>query len=149
MPELPDITVYIEQLRPRTQGQVLERIDLASPFLLRSVDPPPRELHGLRVTELLRLGKRIVWAFEGELFLILHLMIAGRLHWKPPAAKLPGKVGLALFEFANGTLVLTEAGSKKRASLHLVRGEGELAVHNPGGLEVLTTDLATFRQTLT
>src|SRR5438105_13896989 len=149
MPELPDITVYIEQLRPRTQGQVLERIDLASPFLLRSVDPPPTELHGLRVVELLRLGKRIVWAFEGERFLILHLMIAGRLHWKPPGAKLPAKVGLAAFRFPTGTLVLTEAGSKKRASLHVVQGKTALAQHEPGGLDVFAANLEAFTAALT
>ena len=148
MPELPDITVYIEQLRPRTQGQVLERLDIASPFLLRSVDPPPSELHGQRVVELLRIGKRIVWAFDGDRFLILHLMIAGRLHWKPPGAKLPGKVGLAALRFPSGTLTLTEAGSKKRASLHVVRGQPALAQHNPGGLDVLTSDLPAFTAAL-
>jgi formamidopyrimidine-DNA glycosylase len=148
MPELPDITVYIEQLRPRTQGQVLERLDLVSPFLLRSVDPPPSELHGERVLDILRLGKRIVWAFDGERFLILHLMIAGRLHWKPPGAKVPGKVGLAAFRFPTGTLTLTEAGSKKRASLHVVRGRDALAQHNPGGLDVLTSDLPAFTAAL-
>src|SRR2546421_5923618 len=149
MPELPDITVYIEQLRPRTQGQILERIELASPFLLRSVDPPPNELHGLRVLELLRLGKRIVWAFEGERFLVLHLMIAGRLHWKPLGAKLAGKVGLAAFRFPTGTLTLTEAGSKKRASLHVVRGWAALVEHDPGGIEVLSADLGAFAAALT
>ena len=148
MPELPDITVYIEQLRPRTQGQVLERLDIASPFLLRSVDPPPSQLHGQRVVELLRIGKRIVWAFDGDRFLILHLMIAGRLHWKPPGAKLPGKVGLAALRFPSGTLTLTEAGSKKRASLHVVRGQPALAQHNPGGLDVLTSDLPAFTAAL-
>ena len=148
MPELPDITVYLERLRPRIQGQVLQKIDIISPFLLRSVDPPPSELHGLRVVELLRLGKRIVWAFEGECFLVLHLMIAGRLHWKAPDAKVPGKVGLAAFSFPTGTLTLTEAGSKKRASLHIVRGRAALDQHNPGGLEVLTADLAAFTAAL-
>ena len=148
MPELPDITVYIEQLRPRTQGQVLERLDIASPFLLRSVDPPPSQLHGQRVVELLRIGKRIVWAFDGDRFLILHLMIAGRLHWKPPGAKLPGKVGLAALRFPSGTLTLTEAGSKKRASLHVVRGQPALAQHNAGGLDVLTSDLPAFTAAL-
>ena len=148
MPELPDITVYIEQLRPRTQGQVLERLDIASPFLLRSVDPLPSQLHGQRVVELLRIGKRIVWAFDGDRFLILHLMIAGRLHWKPPGAKLPGKVGLAAFRFQTGTLTLTEAGSKKRASLHVVRGQPALAQHNAGGLYVLTSDLPAFTAAL-
>src|SRR5579884_3814377 len=138
MPELPDITVYIEQLRPRIQGQVLQKVDLASPFLLRSVDPPLTEFVGKPIRELRRLGKRIVWCFDGERFLVLHLMIAGRLHWKPPDAKVPGKIGLAAFRFPNGTLTLTEAGSKKRASLHLVRSSAALKQHDPGGLGALT-----------
>ena len=112
MPELPDITVYIERLRPRVEGQVLEKAEIVSPFLLRTFDPPIRELHGRRVNGLLRLGKRIVWCFDDELFLVMHLMIAGRLHWKPPGAKLPGKIGLAAFRFATGTLTLTEAGTQ-------------------------------------
>jgi formamidopyrimidine-DNA glycosylase len=149
MPELPDITVYLEALRPRIQGQVLQQVELASPFLLRSVDPPLAEFVGRPVRELRRLGKRIVWCFEGERFLVLHLMIAGRLHWKPPGARLPGKIGLAAFRFAGGTLTLTEAGSKKRASLHLVRGDAALGQHDPGGLDVLTTDLAGFTAVLT
>jgi formamidopyrimidine-DNA glycosylase len=149
MPELPDITVYLERLRPRIEGQALQKIELASPFLLRSVEPPLDEFVGRPIRELRRLGKRIVWRFDDELFLILHLMIAGRLHWKPPGAKLPGKVGLAAFRFPNGTLTLTEAGSKKRASLHLVRSQAALAQHNPGGLDVLTADLAAFSAMLT
>jgi formamidopyrimidine-DNA glycosylase len=149
MPELPDITVYIERLRPRIQGQLLQKVDLASPFLLRSVDPPLSEFVGKPIRELRRLGKRIVWCFDGERFLILHLMIAGRLHWKAPDAKLPAKVGLAAFRFANGSLTLTEAGSKKRASLHLVRGSVALKQHDPGGLDVLTADLAAFAAVLT
>src|SRR5579871_1677179 len=144
MPELPDITVYLEQLRPRIQGQVLQKVELASPFLLRSVDPPLAEFVGQPICEVRRLGKRIVWTFGGERFLVLHLMIAGRLHWKPPDAKLPAKVGLAAFRFADGALTLTEAGSKKRASLHLVRGIADLKQHDRGGLDVLTADLATF-----
>ncbi len=148
MPELPDITVYLERLRPRIQGQVLQKVDLASPFLLRSVDPPLAEFVGQPIRELRRLGKRIVWCFDGERFMVLHLMIAGRLHWKPPDAKLPGKIGLAAFRFPDGTLTLTEAGSKKRASLHLVRGSAALKQHDPGGLDVLSADLAQFSAVL-
>jgi formamidopyrimidine-DNA glycosylase len=149
MPELPDITVYIERLRPRIEGQVLQKAELASPFLLRSVDPPIAEFEGRPIRALRRLGKRIVWCFDGERFLVLHLMIAGRLHWKPPDAKLPGKIGLAAFRFPTGTLTLTEAGSKKRASLHLVRGSAALEQHNPGGLDVLTAGLTAFTAALT
>lgn len=148
MPELPDIVVYLERLRPRVQRQKLERIRLANPFLLRSVEPPLSEAYGRTVIELRRLGKRIVFALEPDLFLILHLMIAGRLHWKPKGAKPPGKVGLAAFDFPTGTLILTEAGSKRRASLHLVRGEAELARYNPGGLEVLDASKDQFRAAL-
>jgi formamidopyrimidine-DNA glycosylase len=148
MPELPDITVYLERLRPRIEGQVLQKVELASPFLLRSVDPPLAEFVGQPIRELRRLGKRIVWCFDDERFLVLHLMIAGRLHWKPPGARLPRKIGLASFRFADGTLTLTEAGSKKRASLHLVRGRAALARHDPGGLDVLAADLAGFAAVL-
>jgi formamidopyrimidine-DNA glycosylase len=144
MPELPDITVYLERLRPRIEGQVLQKVDLVSPFLLRSVEPPLAEFVGQPIRGLRRLGKRIVWCFDGERFLVLHLMIAGRLHWKPPGAKLPGKIALAAFRFAEGTLTLTEASSKKRASLHLVRGSAALAQHDPGGLDVLAADLDGF-----
>jgi formamidopyrimidine-DNA glycosylase len=148
MPELPDIVVYLECLKPRIQGQRLERVRLASPFLLRSVEPPLSAAHGRTVVGLRRLGKRIVIEFEPDLFLVLHLMIAGRLHWKKPGAKPPGRVGLAAFDFPTGTLVLTEAGSKRRASLHLTRGETALARHNPGGLEVLDADEPAFRAAL-
>ncbi|MCI0681797.1 MAG: hypothetical protein L0Y71_06810 [Gemmataceae bacterium] len=144
MPELPDIVVYLERLRPRVLGEKLERVRLANPFLLRSVLPPLPEAHGRTMVELRRLGKRIVFALEPDWFLILHLMIAGRLHWKPQGAKPPGKVGLAAFDFPTGTLILTEAGSKRRASLHLVRGEEELARHDPGGLEVLDATAERF-----
>jgi formamidopyrimidine-DNA glycosylase len=143
MPELPDIVVYIECLRPKVEGHTLDGIRLASPFLLRSVEPPISDARGRRVVDLRRLGKRIVFALEPDLFLILHLMIAGRLQWKPRGTKPPGKVGLAAFDFDTGSLVLTEAGTKRRASLYLVRGEAELARHDPGGLEVLD---ATERQ---
>jgi formamidopyrimidine-DNA glycosylase len=149
MPELPDITVYLERLRPRIEGQVLERVEIVSPFLLRTVDPPLAEVEGRAITGLLRLGKRIVWCFKDDLYLVLHLMIAGRLHWKPKAAKLPGKIGLAAFRFPAGTLTLTEAGSKKRASLHIIRGRKSLLQHDPGGLEVLSADLGAFAAALT
>jgi formamidopyrimidine-DNA glycosylase len=148
MPELPDVVVYLESLRPRVEGQILERIRLLSPFLLRSVEPPIREVEGKKVLGLRRLGKRIVFALADDLFLILHLMIAGRLHWKAKGAKPPGKVGLAAFDFSTGTLTLTEAGSKRRASLSLVRGEADLARHDPGGLEVLDASEAQFRTAL-
>lgn len=148
MPELPDVVIYIERLRPRVENQVLQRVRLASPFLVRTVDPPLSTVEGKKVLDFRRLGKRIVFCLEEELFLVLHLMIAGRLHWKPAGAKVPAKVGLAAFDFPTGTLLLTEAGSKKRASLYLVRGEGELQRHNPGGLEVLESDLPSFRAAL-
>lgn len=148
MPELPDIVVYLESLDRRTTGQVLEKIRLISPFVLRSVEPPLSEAEGKTVHGLRRLGKRIVFELDGQLFLILHLMIAGRLHWKTKGAKPPGKIGLAAFDFANGTLMFTEAGTKKRASLHIVRGEADLAIHQPGGLEVLDSSLSSFRATL-
>jgi formamidopyrimidine-DNA glycosylase len=148
MPELPDIVVYLDCLEPRVKGQALEKIRLASPFLLRTVEPPITAATGKRILGLSRLGKRIVFSLEDELFLVLHLMIAGRLHWKPAGAKIPGKVGLAAFDFPTGTLLLTEAGTKKRASLYLVKGASELARHNPGGLEVLKADEASFRAAL-
>jgi formamidopyrimidine-DNA glycosylase len=148
MPELPDIVVYLEGLRPRVVGRTLERVHLTSPFLLRTVDPPPAQVEGKTVRGLRRLGKRIVFELEDELFLVLHLMIAGRLHWAAPGAKPPGRVGLAAFDFPDGTLLLTEAGTKKRASLHLVRGEDRLAEHQPGGLEVLDANLTAFRSAL-
>ena len=137
MPELPDITVYIEALESRVKGETLRDTRIASPFLLRSVDPPLSAVHGKRVTGFRRMGKRIVFEFEDELFLVLHLMIVGRLRWLPPDAKLPGKLGLAAFDFPSGTLVLTEAGSKRRASLWLVRGGEGLQQFVRGGLEVL------------
>jgi len=148
MPELPDVEAYLAALRPRILGARLERVRLARPFVLRSVDPPLAEASGRTVTGLRRLGKRIVIALEGELFLVVHLMIAGRLHWRSAGAKTPGKIGLGAFDFSTGTVVLTEAGTKRRASLHLVRGEAALSEHDPGGLEVLETDLAAFRQAL-
>ena len=148
MPELPDVAVYIEALESRIAGETLQRVRLASPFLLRSVDPPLAATTNRRVTRLRRLGKRIVIGLEGDLFLMLHLMIAGRLHWRSAGAKPPGKIGLAAFDFASGTLVLTEAGTKRRAALYLVRGESGLREHDPGGLEVLDADLDAFRAAL-
>jgi formamidopyrimidine-DNA glycosylase len=148
MPELPDIVVYIDCLRPRIERQPLQRVRLVSAFLLRSVEPPLAAVEGAFVQGLRRMGKRIVLEFKTDLFLVLHLMIAGRLHWKPPGAKPPGKVGLAAFDFPTGSLVLTEAGSKRRASLYLVRGEAELARHDPGGLEVLDADEDAFAEVL-
>lgn len=149
MPELPDILVYLEALHSRIVGQPLVRVRIASPFLLRSVDPPIEAARGRTVLELRRLGKRLVIGLDQELFLVVHLMIAGRLHWKPAGARIPGKVGLAAFDFPSGTLLLMEAGSKKRASLHVVRGEEALRDHDPGGLEVLQADGTAFRAALT
>jgi formamidopyrimidine-DNA glycosylase len=148
MPELPDVVVYLEALQKRIVGQPLERIRLVSPFLLRSVEPPLEAITRQPVLGLRRLGKRLVWEFPEARFLVLHLMIAGRLHWKERGAKVPGKIGLAAFDFPNGTLTLTEAGTKKRAALHLVQGYEALATHNPGGLEVLEADIADFRAAL-
>ena len=148
MPELPDVVVYLECLHPRVVGRRLEKIRLISPFLLRSVDPPPAQFEGKTVRGLRRLGKRIVFALDDEMFLVLHLMIAGRLHWKAQGAKPPGRIGLAAFDFANGTLILTEAGTKRRASLHLVRGDDRLAEHRRDGLEVLDADLSAFAHAL-
>ena len=149
MPELPDITVYIEALESRIVGQTLERLRIAKPFLLRSVDPPISEANGKRVTGIRRMGKRIVLELEDDLFLVIHLMIAGRLRWLPAGAKVPGKLGLAAFDFPNGTLILTEAGSKRRASLWLVRGEQALEQFERGGLEVLDASVAEFAERLT
>jgi formamidopyrimidine-DNA glycosylase len=149
VPELPDIVVYVEAIAARVAGRQLLGIRLGSPFVLRSVDPPLAEAAGRRVEDVRRVGKRVVLALEGELFLAMHLMIAGRLHWREPDAKLPGRVGLAALDFADGTLVLTEAGTKRRAALHLVRGAAALAALDRGGLEPLEADLAAFRAALT
>jgi formamidopyrimidine-DNA glycosylase len=148
MPELPDITLYLEALAPRVLNQPLERLRIANPFLLRTPDPPVSSIEGRRVTGLRRLGKRIVMATEGELFLVLHLMIAGRLRWRDAGAAIPGKVGLAAFDFPTGTAILTEAGSRRQASLHIVGASG-LEALDPGGLEVLESDLAAFAARLT
>jgi formamidopyrimidine-DNA glycosylase len=148
MPELPDLTIYLEQLSTRILGQALLGIRLASPFLLRSVAPPIQAFHGRRVRSLDLLGKRIVIGFEGEFYLLLHLMISGRLHWKGPGAKIPGRVGLCAFDFEAGTLVLTEASRKRRASLHLAQGPAALEAFDRGGLAVLSADLRAFREAL-
>ena len=148
MPELPDIVVYLEALGRRVIGERLERVRLASPFLLRSVDPPLADTFGKRVLELRRMGKRIVFVLEDDLFLVLHLMVSGRLRWGEAGAKIPGKLGLAAFDFSSGTMLLTEASSKKRASLHVARGAAGLAQFDRGGLEPLDSDLASFRRVL-
>lgn len=148
MPELPDITIYVEALRERVVGQAIERVRIISPFVLRTADPPIEAAERHRVREVRRLGKRIVLALDDDLFLVLHLMIAGRLRWLRPGARPPGKIGLAAFDFRDGVLALTEAGSKKRASLHLVRGAAALVEHNSGGLEVFDVNLTAFRTAL-
>ena len=149
MPELPDLINYLESLAPRIVGQLVERIHVVSPFVLRSAVPPLPEAEGKRVAGLRRIGKRLVVALESDLFLVLHLMIAGRLRWYPDATK-PGRANaLAFFDFSTGILIFTEAGTKKRASLHLVRGHEALSVFDLGGLEVLEADLAPFAKRLT
>ncbi|MDT4969710.1 MAG: formamidopyrimidine-DNA glycosylase [Acidobacteriota bacterium] len=153
MPELPDIVVYIEALEKRIQGQTLERVSVASPFLLRTAVPPISSVEGRKVVDLRRLGKRICIGLEGELWLVMHLMIAGRLHWFKAAAaaklsKSPKNRGLAAFQFSSGTLTLTEAGSQRRASLHVVEGEAGLHNLDPGGLEIFDTDLEGFANVL-
>ena len=149
MPELPDLTVYLEALEARVLGRPLERVRIASPFLLRTVEPPLADLDGQAVRALRRAGKRLVLAFDGERFLVLHLMIAGRLRWKPRGAPIPRRLGLAAFDFPTGTLMLTEASKKKRAALHVLQGEAALAALAGGGLEVLASDLAAFREAVT
>ena len=149
MPELPDVVAYIEALEPRVVGEPLEAVRLASPFFVRTFDPPLAAAEGRRVTGLRRLGKRIVFGLEGDLFLVLHLMIAGRLRWRERGVKLSRKTALAAFDFPAGSLLITEAGSKKRASLHVVAGEAGLAEHDRGGLEVLEADEDAFRRALT
>jgi formamidopyrimidine-DNA glycosylase len=148
MPELPDILLYLHALRRRIVGHEVRQVRLASPFLLRSIDPSPTAIEGCRIVDLHRLGKRIVIEAGGELFLVFHLMIAGRFRWKEAGARIPGKVGLLALDFDHGTLILTEAGTKRQASLHVVRGRDALAPHNPGGLEVLDADVRTFAAVL-
>jgi formamidopyrimidine-DNA glycosylase len=149
MPELPDISAYITALEARIPGQTLDRVRLGSVFLLRTVDPPLQSVEGRAVRELRRVGKRIAIGLDGELWLVLHLMIAGRLHWKPAGAKLGGRQNLAAFDFSSGTLTLTEAGSKRRASLYVFTGQEALRQADPGGVEIFATDLAGFRAALT
>ena len=149
MPEFPDVTVYIDALGERVLNQPLQKIRIGSPFVLRSFEPPISAAEGKKVLALRRVGKRIVFELEDDLFLIVHLMIAGRFHWKPKGAKIARKYGQAAFDFPHGTLLLTEAGTKKRASIHLVRGEDALQEHDPGGLEVFEATLAQFREALT
>lgn len=144
MPELPDVELYLHALGPRIVGRRLTSVRLASPFLLRSIDPPLDAVVGRRVEGLRRLGKRLVWAFDDSFFIVLHLMIAGRLRWKPLGAAVPGKVGLAAFDFENGTLLLTEAASKRQASMYVVQGAEALAAHDPGGIEPLESSFETF-----
>ena len=148
MPELPDVELYLHALRSRVTGHVLRGIRLGSPFLLRSVDPPIEAVHHKRVIGVRRLGKRIVLELEDDLYIVIHLMIAGRLRWKAPGQKIPGRIGLAAFDFDHGTLLLTEASKKKRAALHLCRGRAALKEHDPGGVEPLEIDLAAFREAL-
>ncbi len=148
MPELPDLELYLAALRERIAGDVLRGLRIENPFLLRTVDPAPADLAGRRVEGLERLGKRLVLALEGEHFAVLHLMIAGRLRWAAAGAPVPARVGLAAFDFERGSLILTEAGTKRRASLHLVRGRGGLDAHARGGLEPLQCSAADFAERL-
>src|SRR5438067_10673482 len=148
MPELPDIAAYITALEPRIVAQPLNRVRLASPFLLRTAQPPIKSVEGRVVRELRRIGKRIAIGMEGDLWLVLHLMIAGRLHWRLPGAKLAGRQSLAAFDFPNGSLVLTEAGTKHRASLNVLSGEASLRSLDSGGIDVLAADVNSFREAL-
>lgn len=149
MPELPDISAYITALEPRIVGKSIEHVRLASPFLLRTVDPPIASIEGREVRELRRIGKRIAIGLDGDLWLVLHLMIAGRLHWRPAGAKIGGRNNLAAFDFSNGSLVLTEAGAKRRASLHVFKGEESLSSIDPGGIDIFASDLGSFQAALT
>jgi len=148
MPELPDITLYVEHLERRVAGATLVRVRVVSPNLLMTVDPPLEAVEGRQVTAVRRMGKRIVFVLDGDLYLVLHLMVAGRLQWKDPGAKVPGRVGLAAFEFTTGTLILTEASTRRRATLHAVAGRRALVRLDPGGLEPLDADTATFAERL-
>lgn len=149
MPELPDINAYISALEPRLVGKVLERARITGAFLLRTADPPVNAVEGKTLREVRRVGKRIAFGFDDGLWLVVHLMIAGRLHWRAPGVKIGGRNNLAAFDFADGSLVLTEAGAKRTASLHMVRGEDALRAMDPGGIDVMTSDLETFRKALT
>jgi formamidopyrimidine-DNA glycosylase len=149
MPELPDVTVYVEALEARIAGATMLKLRLGNPFVLRTVEPAPSALAGRKVVSIERIGKRIVIGFDGNLFLIIHLMIAGRFKWLPPNAKIPGKLGLAALDFEQGTLILTEAGSKRRASMHIVEGREGVRAQDPGGIEPLEMTLSQFREALT
>ncbi len=149
MPELPDISLYLDALAPRVLNQPLERLRIGNPFLLRTPDPPVAAAEGRLVVGLSRLGKRIVFEMDGELFLVLHLMIAGRLRWRDRGAAIPGKVGLAALDFPTGTAILVEAGSKRQASLHIIAGAERLSALDPGGLEVFDSTLPAFAARLT
>ena len=149
MPELPDITIYVEGLNRLVGGLPLERMRVSNPFVLRTVEPSPNDFAGRCVLEVSRLGKRVVFSLDGEFFVVIHLMIAGRLKWRKPGAAPPKRGGLAAFDFADGTLLLTEAGSKRRASIHLLRGRDQLAAHDPGGLEVLDAGYEEFLAVVT
>src|SRR6202167_5332926 len=148
MPELPDIVAYVGALESRIVGQPLERVRIANPFLLRTIQPPVAEVEGRTVREIRRVGKRIAIGVDGDLWVVLHLMIAGRLHWRPPKVKLAGRQNLAAFDFPEGTLTLTEAGTRRRASLHVLAGEDGLKSVDPGGIDVLAADLESFRAAL-
>jgi formamidopyrimidine-DNA glycosylase len=149
VPELPDVTVYVEAIERRALGTTLERVRLFHPFVLRSVEPPLTAVHGRRVDGVRRIGKRIAVALDGALFVVIHLMIAGRLEWRPPGARGPGRIGLVALDFSTGTLLLTEAGTKRRASLRVVQGEDALHDLDPGGLEVLDADREAFQEAFT
>jgi len=149
VPELPDIELYLHALRPRLVGQGLDRVRIASPFLLKTIDPSIRETEGRTIHAISRIGKRIVWRLDDELFIVIHLKIAGRFRWKAKGAAIPARVGLAAFDLSNGTLILTEAGSRRRASLHIVRGETALAALDPGGVDVLHAPFDDFAGALT
>jgi formamidopyrimidine-DNA glycosylase len=149
VPELPDVTLYIEAIERRIAGRTLNKIRLGNPFVLRTVEPAPRDVTGKRVVAIRRVGKRIVLELEDDLFIVIHLMIAGRFRWLPANAKIPGKLGLAAFDFDDGTLVLTEAGSKRRASIHIVRGWEAVRSHDAGGIEPLEISLEEFKTALT
>jgi formamidopyrimidine-DNA glycosylase len=149
VPELPDVTVYVELIAAKTIGRKIERVRVTNPFVVRSVDPPIREIEGKTVREIRRIGKRIAIGLDDDLWVVIHLMIAGRFRWLKPGAKIPGRLGLAAFDFENGTLLLTEAGTQRRASITVVRGEAALADIDRGGLEPLEVDEKTFAEQLT
>jgi formamidopyrimidine-DNA glycosylase len=149
VPELPDVELYLHALRTRLVGARLERVRLGNPFIIRTYDPPASIIEGLTINSIERLGKRLVFAFENDLFMIVHLMIAGRFRWRERGATIPAKVGLVAFDFANGTLLVTEAGSKRQASIHIVRGAAAVRDHDPGGVEVFELDLPAFASRLT